>query len=56
MVFMLDNRDIITDFINSKILNAAKTFQFAASLDLYKEKKTKMTAKIKLSKSLLALK
>ena len=39
MVFMLSNRDIITDLINSEVSNAAKKIQFVVSLDLYKERK-----------------
>ena len=38
MEFMLNNRDIITDLVNSEVSNAAKKVQFVASLDLYKEK------------------
>ena len=37
MEFMLNNRDIITDLINSEVSNAAKKVQFVVSLDLYKE-------------------
>ena len=38
MRFMLNNRDIKIDLINSEISNAAKTVQFVASLVLCKEK------------------
>ena len=38
MEFMLSNRDIITDLINSEFSNAAKKVQFVVSLDLYKER------------------
>ena len=38
MEFMLNNRDIITDLINSEVSNAAKKVQFVVSLDLYKER------------------
>ena len=38
MEFMLNNRDIITDLINSKISNAARKVQFVVSLELYKER------------------
>ena len=38
MEFMLNNRDIITDLINSEVSNAAEKVQFVVSLDLYKEK------------------
>ena len=37
MEFMLNNREIITDLINSKVSNSAKKIQFVVSLDLYKE-------------------
>ena len=37
MAFLLNNRDIITDLINSKFSNAAEKVQFVVSLDLYKE-------------------
>ena len=38
MEFMLNNRDITTDFINSEVSNTAKKVQFVVSLDLYKER------------------
>ena len=38
MEFMLNNRDIITDLINSEVSTAAKKIQFVVSLDLYKER------------------
>ena len=38
MEFMLNNRVIITDLINSEVSNAAKKVQFVVSLDLYKER------------------
>ena len=38
MEFMLNNRDIITDLINSEVSSAAKKVQFVVSLDLYKER------------------
>ena len=38
MEFMLNNRDIITDLINTEVSNAAKKVQFVVSLDLYKER------------------
>ena len=39
MQFMLNNKEIIIDLINSEVLNAAKKVHLVASLHLYKEKK-----------------
>ena len=55
MEFMLNNRDIITDLINSEVSTAAKKFSLLC-LWICTKKETKMTTKNKLSKSLLALK
>ena len=38
MEFMLNNRHIITDLINSEVSNTAKKVQFVVSLDLFKER------------------